>query len=141
MQAERAQIPRVAFLLAGVAAGTIARLLATGGSREAVVLRRELAELRAEMARREAQRDLRLEAVENRLAEHDAALAAVPSATEIASAVEVALGRTMHNLDQRLTAQAESIDLLKTTVSQTDALLERVLESLDSLRQDTAPER
>ncbi|MFB3827167.1 MAG: hypothetical protein ACE15B_10375 [Bryobacteraceae bacterium] len=140
MQAERAQIPRFAFLLAGVAAGTAVRLLVSG-PRETASLRRQVADLRAEIARREAERDRRFESIENRLAEHDAALATVPSAAEIGAAVEAALSRTMLNLDQRLTAQAESIDLLKTTVAQTDSLLERVLESLDSLRQDAAPER
>ena len=40
----------------------------------------------------------------------------------------------MSSLDERLTTQAHSIEILKTTVSQTDSLLERVLESLDSLQ-------
>jgi uncharacterized coiled-coil protein SlyX len=42
-------------------------------------------------------------------------------------------------LDERLTSQARSIDTLRTTVSQTDSLLERVLESLDSLQSFTGP--
>jgi hypothetical protein len=46
----------------------------------------------------------------------------------------------MGSLDDRLTSQAHSIDVLKTTVSQTDSLLERVLESLDSLQSYAAPE-
>jgi hypothetical protein len=50
--------------------------------------------------------------------------------------MEDLLGRTMQSLDQRLEAQAQAVDLLKTTVAQTDVLLERVLESLDSLRQE-----
>jgi len=56
--------------------------------------------------------------------------------------MEQLLGKTMQSLDQRLAAQAEAVDLLKTTVSQTDALLERVIESLDSLREeaDGAPD-
>ncbi len=48
--------------------------------------------------------------------------------------MEQLLSKTMASLDERLTAQAQSIDLLKTTVSQTDSLLERVLESIDSLQ-------
>jgi uncharacterized coiled-coil protein SlyX len=40
----------------------------------------------------------------------------------------------MQPLNQRLSTQADSIELLKTTVAQTDGLLERVLESLDALR-------
>ena len=35
--------------------------------------------------------------------------------------------------------QARSIEVLKTTVSQTDSLLERVLESLDTLQSYTDP--
>ena len=41
---------------------------------------------------------------------------------------------TMASLDERLSSQAQSIEGLKTTVSQTDGLLERVLESLDTLQ-------
>jgi hypothetical protein len=46
----------------------------------------------------------------------------------------------MSSLDERLTVQAHSIDVLRTTVSQTDGLLERVLESLDSLQTSDSPE-
>jgi uncharacterized coiled-coil protein SlyX len=48
--------------------------------------------------------------------------------------MEQLLTRTMASLDERLTTQANSIEVLKSTVSQTDSLLERVLESLDSLQ-------
>jgi uncharacterized coiled-coil protein SlyX len=48
--------------------------------------------------------------------------------------MEQLLSKTMASLDERLTTQAHSIEVLKTTVSQTDSLLERVLESLDSLQ-------
>jgi uncharacterized coiled-coil protein SlyX len=48
--------------------------------------------------------------------------------------MEQLLSKTMASLDERLVTQARSIELLKTTVSQTDNLLERVLESLDSLQ-------
>jgi len=44
------------------------------------------------------------------------------------------LAKAMSGLEVRLTAQARSIETLQTTVSQTDELLERVLESLDTLR-------
>jgi hypothetical protein len=49
--------------------------------------------------------------------------------------MEALLSKTMSSLDERLSSQAHSIEVLKTTVSQTDELLERVLESIDSLRQ------
>ena len=53
--------------------------------------------------------------------------------------MEQLLSKTMSSLDERLTTQAHSIEVLKTTVSQTDSLLERVLESLDSLQAYTDP--
>jgi len=53
--------------------------------------------------------------------------------------MEQLLSKTMASLDDRLTTQANSIDVLKATVSQTDSLLERVLESLDSLQTFTDP--
>jgi uncharacterized coiled-coil protein SlyX len=53
--------------------------------------------------------------------------------------MEQLLAKTMSSLDERLSTQAHSIEVLKTTVSQTDSLLERVLESLDSLQTYTDP--
>ena len=53
--------------------------------------------------------------------------------------MEQLLTKTMSSLDDRLSTQAHSIEVLKTTVSQTDGLLERVLESLDSLQTFTEP--
>jgi uncharacterized coiled-coil protein SlyX len=52
---------------------------------------------------------------------------------QIVSAMDELLGKAMSGLEGRLTAQARSIETLQTTVSQTDELLERVLESLDTL--------
>jgi hypothetical protein len=43
-------------------------------------------------------------------------------------------------LDERLSTQVQSIELLKNTVLQTDHLLERVLESLESLHSLAAPD-
>jgi uncharacterized coiled-coil protein SlyX len=77
--------------------------------------------------------------VEARLEEHSAKLAEVPSTAQIVAAMEQLLSKTMTSLDERLTTQAHSIEVLKTTVSQTDSLLERVLESLDSLQTYTEP--
>jgi hypothetical protein len=58
---------------------------------------------------------------------------------QIVAAMEQLLTKTMASLDDRLVTQADSIEVLKTTVSQTDSLLERVLESLDSLQTLTDP--
>ena len=69
-----------------------------------------------------------------RLEEHAAKLEDVPSTSQIVAAMEQLLTKTMSSLDDRLSTQAHSIEVLKSTVSQTDSLLERVLESLDSLQ-------
>ena len=97
-------------------------------------LKKALAALEARLQARESADAARFAQVENRLEEHAAKLADVPSTSQIVSAMEQLLSRTMASLDERLTTQAHSIEVLKTTVSQTDSLLERVLESLDSLQ-------
>jgi chromosome segregation ATPase len=97
-------------------------------------LKKSLAQLETRIQEREAADAARFAQVETRLEEHSAKLADVPSTSQIVSAMEQLLTRTMASLDDRLTTQAHSIEVLKTTVSQTDSLLERVLESLDSLQ-------
>ncbi len=72
--------------------------------------------------------------IESKLEDYSVRLADVPSTSQIVSAMEEILARTMSSLDKRLTSQASSIETLKTTVTQTDSLLERVLESLDSMQ-------
>jgi hypothetical protein len=130
-------LPGVAAFLAGVAAGTL-----TGGRREysgvdtAAIrdIKRALANLEARIATQEAASNGRLAQIETRLEDHAAKLADMPSTSQIVSAMEQLLSKTMSSLDERLTSQSRSIDTLKATVSQTDSLLERVLESLDSLQ-------
>jgi uncharacterized coiled-coil protein SlyX len=116
----------VAIFLAGVAAGafTLSRR-ERGGMDPAAMdeLKRSVDRLEDRLASQEA-----------RLDEHAAKLADVPSVTQITGAIEQLLAKTMASLDERLTTQAHSIEVLKTTVSQTDSLLERVLESLDMLQ-------
>ena len=97
-------------------------------------LKRSLAGLENRLASQESANASILNQVEARLAAHSARLAEVPSTAQITAAVEQLLAKTMASLDERLTTQAHSIEVLKTTVSQTDSLLERVLESLDSLQ-------
>jgi chromosome segregation ATPase len=97
-------------------------------------LRKSLADLDSRIQARENADDARFTKVEARLEEHSARLADVPSTSQIVAAMEQLLTKTMASLDDRLTTQAHSIEVLKTTVSQTDSLLERVLESLDSLQ-------
>lgn len=119
-----------------MAAGALTRLWSARNSRRIAELRGEVNELRARIERGQAETEERFSRAEARIEEHEIRLKEIPSTGQIVAAMEDLLGRTMHSLDQRLSAQAESIELLKTTVSQTDNLLERVLESLDSLRQE-----
>jgi uncharacterized coiled-coil protein SlyX len=135
-------IPRVAIFLAGVAAGalSISRREGAGSDPAATQdLKHSIAELEQRMAVQENATVNRFSEIESRLEEHAARLAEVPSTAQIVSAMEQLLSKTMSSLDDRLTTQAHSIEVLKTTVSQTDSLLERVLESLDSLQTYTDP--
>lgn len=130
-------VPRVIFFLAGVAvaAVTIPRRERSGMDPDTTEdLKQSLAQLETRIQEREAADSARFAQVERRLDEHSTKLADVPSTSQIVSAMEQLLTRTMASLDDRLTTQAHSIEVLKTTVSQTDSLLERVLESLDSLQ-------
>jgi len=135
-------IPRVAIFLAGVAAGAL-----TGSRRErrgmdpAALreLKDSLAGLETRLSAQDSATATRFAQVEARLEEHTAKLADVPSTSQIVAAMEQLLAKTMSSLDDRLSSQAHSIEVLKTTVSQTDSLLERVLESLDSLQSYSDP--
>ncbi|MBZ5581351.1 MAG: hypothetical protein LAQ30_03950 [Acidobacteriia bacterium] len=134
--------PRVAIFLAGIAAGALAgpRREHAGMDRGATdELKRSLAGLEKRLEAQESSSAARFAQVETRLEEHAARLAEVPSTAQIVAAMEQLLSKTMSSLDERLTGQAHSIEVLKTTVSQTDSLLERVLESLDSLQAYTDP--
>ena len=135
-------VPRVALFLAGaaVAAITLPRRQRGGmDSAGADELKRSLAGLEARLEAREAADAARFAQVEVRLEEHAAKLTDVPSTSQIVAAMEQLLSKTMASLDDRLTTQAHSTEVLKTTVSETDSLLERVLESLDSLQTVTSP--
>jgi len=137
MAREMSILPRLAIFLAGVAAGAL-----TGGARRQSCactaatkdLQTGLAGLETRLAAQESANAERFSQMEARIEAHTARLADVPSTTQIIGAMEELLSKTMTSLDNRLTTQAKSIDTLKTTVSQTDSLLERVLESLDSLQ-------
>ncbi len=105
----------------------------------AAELREAVASLEGRMGAQYAAFAARLEKIESRLDDHSAKFADVPSTAQVAGAMEQLLAGTMASLDQRFTSQAHSIEVLKTTVSQTDSLLERVLESLDSLQNYSEP--
>ena len=131
-------LPGVAAFLAGVAAGVL-----TGGSRarsgdpapsQTSDVKAALAQLEARISAQETISAARFSQIEAKLEDHSVRLTDMPSTSQIVSAMEQILARTMSSLDERLNSQARSIDTLKTTVAQTDSLLERVLESLDSLQ-------
>ena len=139
-------VPRAAFFLAGVAiaAVTLPKRQSNGATAPtADDLKTAIgdleARLQARLQARETADEARFSQVELRLEEHADRLKDLPSTSQIVAAMEQQLSRTMATLDDRLTAQAHSIDVLKATVSQTDSLLERVLESLDSLQTFTEP--
>lgn len=135
-------VPRLAIFLTGVAVGltTLPRHKRSGMDAAGMdELKRSLSDLEGRLLARETADAERFGQIETRLAEHTARLADVPSTSQIVAAMEQLLSKTMASLDDRLTTQANSIDVLKTTVSQTDGLLERVLESLDSLQTPADP--
>jgi uncharacterized coiled-coil protein SlyX len=134
-------VPRAVVFLAGVAAGAMTasrRDRNSADSSSVDQLKRNIAELKATIAANESDVARRFELVESRLDEQSAKLAEVPSTTQIIGAMEQILARSMASLDERLANQAHSIEVLRSTVTQTDGLLEKVLESLDSLQ--TYPE-
>jgi chromosome segregation ATPase len=130
--------PRIAIFLAGVAAGALSSLnnkvRREEDSGALGELKQSVAELNVRLAAQESSSAARFGQVEAQLQEHAAKLSEMPSTKQIVDAMEQLLSRTMSSLDERLTTQAHSIEVLKTTVSQTDSLLERVLESLDTLQ-------
>jgi chromosome segregation ATPase len=135
-------VPRFAIFLAGVAAAAVTLPRRDRRAADPAVAdewKRSLESLEARVQAREAADAARFAQVETRLDEHAAKLADVPSTSQIVAAMEQLLTKTMSSLDDRLSTQAHSIEVLKTTVSQTDGLLERVLESLDSLQSFTEP--
>jgi hypothetical protein len=142
-------VPRLTFFLGGAFVGILlcARRREAGSNRAKSAadgqslqeLRQLVQSVEAGLARQESVSADLLTQLETRLAELAARVGETPSTSEIVTAVERLLFRTMTSLDDRLSAQAQSIDLLRSTVSQTDSLLERVLESIDSLEVDGEP--
>jgi len=137
--------PRFAIFLAGVAAGALARrergTVASGVSAATVAELKHslLSEVDTRIAKLNSANETRFGQIDARLEEHSAKLSEIPSTAQLVTAMEGLLSKTMASLDERLTTQAHSIEVLKTTVSQTDSLLERVLESLDALQTYTDP--
>jgi chromosome segregation ATPase len=144
MRKDTGLVSEIAMFVAGVlAVGFMTsrgqRRTAGSAATDSPEVRDAVAALESRVAGQEAATAARLGQLESRLDEHSAKLAEVPSTEQIVNAMEQLLSKTMSSLDQRLTTQAHSIEVLKTTVSQTDGLLERVLESLDSLQTFSEP--
>jgi hypothetical protein len=125
-------LPRLGFFLAGVVAGAVVRSRKREAETERTVeqLKQTVAALEVRLASQESLVAGQLQSIEA----HTAKLNAIPSTGEIVEAMESLLAKTLSGLDQRLGAQANSIEVLQTAVSQTDGLLEKVLESLDLLQ-------
>jgi len=131
-------VPRAAIFIAGVTVGalTSARRGEPSGADAGAIrdLKKSVADLESRLNTQDKTQAERFSQIETRLDDHATKLANIPSTAQIVSAMEQLLSKTMSSLDDRLSTQAHSIEVLKTTVSQTDSLLERVLESLDSLQ-------
>lgn len=97
-----------------------------------------VAALESKMASLAARHDGRLAALETHVAGHDAKLKELPTLAQVVSTMEEMLSSTMSGLDQKLSDQVKSIDVLKTTVAQSDELMERVLDSIYSLQSHVA---
>jgi uncharacterized coiled-coil protein SlyX len=93
-----------------------------------------IAALESRLAAQEAGNAVRFGELESRLEQQSAKLLEMPTTQQIVGAMEQLIQKTMSSLDERLTTQSQSIDILKSAVTQTDTLLERVLESLDSMQ-------
>ena len=135
-------VPRLAIFAAGIVAGVLtSSRRERGGMGPAAEqdLKRSIADLESRLEAHESAGATRFAQIETRLDEHAVKLADVPSTSQIVAAMDQLLSKTMTSLDERLTTQAHSIEALKTTGTETDSLLERVLESLDSLQTYTDP--
>ena len=138
--------PHLAILMAGIAVGALSgsrrkqdapTALGAPDAPAAKELRRSLAELERRLARQEQATAAQLSRIDARLDEHAAKLATIPSTKEIVAGIEQLLSTTLVALEQRVAAQAASVEALKSAVSQTDSFLERALESPDCLLFDT----
>ncbi|MGI8991473.1 MAG: hypothetical protein ACR2I2_18055 [Bryobacteraceae bacterium] len=74
-----------------------------------------------------------LSRLEDRVDRHEKQLRAIPSTEQIGAAIDRAFERGATALDDRFAEQSRSVESLKSMVSQTDELLEKVLDSIYSL--------
>ncbi len=121
----------MAALGVGIAVGVFSGLRRRGGTDAPAIrsLTRSLTDLEGRMTSQQQAVEVRFREIDARLEEHAARLAEIPSTAQIVGAIEQLLAESMSSLDKRLTAQAASIEVLRTTVAQTDSFLERFLEA------------
>jgi uncharacterized coiled-coil protein SlyX len=125
-------LQRLAVLIGGFAAGALIRRGPSTGTLGAS--QSSVDKLSREWKEQAQAHDQRLSRLEERAEAHEAKLNEMPSTVQMVAAMDELLAQAMSGLEGRLTAQAQSIETLQATVTQTDELLERVLESLDMLR-------
>ncbi|GEM_PF-1056639 len=97
-----------------------------------------VATLEATVASLTTRYDSRLSTLETHVNDHEAKLKELPTLAQVVSTMEEMLSSTMSGLDQKLSDQVKSIEVLKTTVAQSDELMERVLDSIYSLQSHVA---
>lgn len=97
-----------------------------------------VATLEATVASLATRYDGRISALETHVKDHETRLKEVPTLAQVVGTMEEMLSSTMSGLDQKLSDQVKSIEVLKTTVSQSDELMERVLDSIYSLQSHVA---
>jgi len=102
-----------------------------GNSKATVVA---VASVEATLAALTTRYDGRLSSLETRVGDHEAKLKELPTLAQVVTTMEEMLSSTMSGLDQKLSDQVRSIEVLRTTVSQSDELMERVLDSIYSLQ-------
>ena len=126
---------RLAVLVAGVVTGALARHWLAGQT--APELQRSVQRLDRTMRVQAAAYEARLKLLEARLEDQQAKLEQAPSTPQMVATIDELVAKAMAGMNERLSAQAESMEMLQMTVRQTDELLERVLESLDLLQAES----
>jgi hypothetical protein len=84
-------VPRVALLLAGVAAGAFSRIFKPADAAQIANLKKSLAGLEGRLANQGALHENRLNQLEAKVDDHETRLNDVPSTTQIVAAMEALL--------------------------------------------------
>ena len=135
MPSLRDAVPRTLCILGGITVGVVSVLWKSRDvARRDEPLHRSVGDLEARISSQAVHYQSRLADIERRLEQHEIKLKDIPTLPQIVSTMETMLANTMSGLDQKLADQVRSIEVLKTTVVQTDELMERVLDSIYSLQ-------